>query len=78
MIYVVANYFVPMRDKGIMILEDVRFPKLTMEVINNLIVDSDIGFPGNKAKASFNIRHYDNRRKGAESSFLIAMIKEAK
>src|SRR3990167_2802187 len=78
MIYVVANYFVPMRDKGVMILEDVRFPKLTMEVINNLIVDSDIGFPRNKTKANFNNRHYDIRRKGAESSFLIAMIKEAK
>jgi trans-aconitate methyltransferase len=78
MVYVVANYFVPMRDKGVLILEDVRFPKLTLEVINNLIVDSDIGFPGNKTKANFNIRYYDCRRKGAESSFLIAMIKEAK
>ena len=78
MIYVVANYFVPMRDKGVMILEYVRFPKLTLEVINNLIIDSEIGFPGNKAKANFNIRHYDNRRKGSEDSFLIAMIKEVK
>ena len=76
MIYVVANYFMTMKDKGVMILEDVRFPQLTLHVINNLIVDSDIGFPGNTTKSNFTVRYYDNRKGGAESSFLIAMIKE--
>lgn len=76
MIYVVAQFLVPMRDGGVMILEDVRFPQLTLEVINNLILDSDIGFPGNKTKANCHIKCYDNRRKGAESSFIIAIIKE--
>jgi len=76
MIYVVANFLITMRDKGVMILEDVRFPELTLAVINNLILDSDIGFPGNKTKANCHIRWYDNRRKGAESSYLIAIVKE--
>lgn len=76
MVYVVATYFMTMREKGVMILEDVRFPELTLEVINNLIVDSDIGFPGNTTKSNFTVRYYDNRREGAEESFLIAMIKE--
>lgn len=76
MVYVVANHFMTMKDKGVMILEDVRFPELTMHVINNLILDSDIAFPGNPTRANFNIRYYDNRKKGAESSFLIVLIKE--
>lgn len=77
MVYVVATQFIPMKDKGVMILEDIRFPQLTLEVVHNLIVDSDIAFPGNKTRANFHIRQYDNRRKGAESSFMIALIKES-
>lgn len=77
MVHVVATQFIPMKDNGVMILEDVRFPHLTMAVVQNLIMDSDIAFPGNKSRANFLVRHYDNRRKGAESSFLIALIKEA-
>jgi len=76
MVYVVVNYFMKMRDKGVMVLEDVRFPELTLEVINNLILDSNIGFPGNTTRANCHIRYFDNRRKGAESSFIIALIKE--
>lgn len=76
MIYVVATQFMLMKDKGVMILEDIRFPDLTLDVLNNIIMDSDIAFPGNTTRANFHIRYYDNRRKGAESSFLIALIKE--
>lgn len=77
MVYVVATQFMLMKDKGVMILEDVRFPKLTLEVVNNLIMDSDIAFPGNPTRANYHVRYYDNRKKGAESSFLIALIKES-
>src|SRR3990167_7390105 len=75
-VYVIANYFVKMRDKGVMILEDVRFPELTLKVIDNLIYDSYIAYPNNETRANFHVKYYDNRRKGAESSLLIAMIKE--
>lgn len=77
MVYVVATQFVPMRDGGVMILEDVRFPELTQNVVYNLIIDSNIPFPDNQVRSNFKIRSYDNRREGAESSFLIALIKES-
>lgn len=76
MAYVIATQFVPMKDKGVMILEDVRFPDLTLNVVNNLILDSAIAFPGTNVAANFHIRYFDNRKVGAESSFLIALIKE--
>lgn len=75
-VHVVATQFVSMNNGGILIIEDVRFPELTLHVIDNLILDSDVAFPGNNVRANFNIRCYDNRIKGAESSFLIAMVKE--
>ncbi len=76
MVYVIANHFMTMRDGGIMILEDVRFPELTFNVMNNLILDSDVAFPNNTTRSNFHVRYFDNRRKGSESSFLIAMIKK--
>lgn len=76
MVYVVATQFVPLKDNGVMIFEDIRFPELTLAVFHNLIVDSNIAFPDNEARSHFSIRTYDNRRKGAESSFLIVLIKE--
>jgi len=77
-VYVVANYLVPLKDRGVMILEDVRFPELTLEIIDNLIIDIGTGFPNNKTKANIHIITYDKRKRGLEDSFLIAMIKEAK
>ncbi len=77
MAYVVATQFVPLKDKGVIILEDIRFPKLTLHVVHNLIMDSNIAFPDNQARSNFHIRSYDKRREGAESSFLIALIKES-
>src|SRR3990167_8403218 len=52
MVYVVATQFMLMKDKGVMILEDVRFPELTLNVVHNLIIDSDIAFPGNTTRAN--------------------------
>lgn len=77
MVYVVATQFMLMKDKGVLILEDVRFPELTLRVVHNLLIDSDIAFPGNTTRSNFHIKHFDNRRVGAESSFIIALIKES-
>ena len=76
MVYVVATYFATMKDGGVMILEDVRYPQLTLEVVNNLIMDSAIVYHNNTARYNYSIRYFDNRRKGAESSFLVAMIRK--
>ena len=76
MMYVVATYFPTMKDGGVMILEDVRYPKLTMEVMDNLVMDSPIIYPNSNVTANYHIRYYDERRVGAESSFMIAMIRE--
>jgi len=77
-VYVVANYLMPLRNSGLMILEDVRFPELTLKIIDNLIIDIGTSFPNNKTKANIHTITYDKRRKGSEDSFLIAMIKEMK
>lgn len=76
MVYVIATQFVPLKRNGVIILEDIRFPQLTLNVIHNLITDSNIAFPDNEERSHFKVRQYNNTRPGAESSFLIAIIKE--
>ena len=73
--YVVANFLIPMNKGGVMIIEDVRFPELIMNVVNNLIIDCAIPFPDH-TEENYGISYYDNRKQGVQSSFLIVITKE--
>lgn len=78
MVYVISRYMVKLNNNGILIIEDIRNPELMFAVIKNLLAEIRLGHPGYSESAWFDVRAYDNRKEGAESSFMIAMIKGLK
>lgn len=76
MAFVISKYCQQLKPNGILVIEDIRHPDLMFKVIENLMAEIVMGFPDYVARDSFEVKSFDNRAKGAESSFLIAMIKK--
>lgn len=76
-VWVIAHYFPLIKVNGMIVIEDVRNPQLLGNVINELLSESRLGYPDYEEKICFHIRAFDQRRKGAESSYIIALIKES-
>lgn len=74
-VWVISHYCQKLKNKGTLIVEDVRNPVLLLNVIKGLLTEIKLGFPDAKT-ASFFVQSFDKRRAGAESSFIVALIKE--
>ncbi len=74
--YVITHYCVKLRVGGVLVIEDVRFPKLILDVIQNLMSEISLIFPKLRHNHKFNVRCYDTSAVGAEGSYIIAMSKE--
>lgn len=73
-VYVISQYIVKLNKGGVLVIEDVRNPKLLKQVIVNLLDEFGLGFPG-YPKTSFIIKEWDNRTQETPQSFLLAMFK---
>lgn len=76
--WVVTHYCVKIKQGGVMVIEDVRFPGLVTRVIENLLTDIPLIFPEDKHGDSFEGKFYDTSAPGAEGSFIIALFKDKK
>ncbi len=72
-VYVISQYLHKLNDKGIIVIEDVRFPNLMFGVIKNLFDDLRVVHPDYSPEITWDVRHYDERRVGAETSYIITL-----
>lgn len=73
--YVIPNYLIKLKKGGVLVIEDVRHPSLLIRVIENLICDISVGFPGVIQQDLIDVRYFDTSAPGAEGSFIIALFK---
>src|ERR1051325_1200775 len=72
-VYVISQYMHKLNEKGIIVIEDVRFPNLMWAVIKNLFDDLRITIPDYDPRILWDVRNYDERRIGAETSYIITL-----
>lgn len=75
-VYVVSQYCLRLKEKGALIIEDVRAPDLLMETINYLLMDIQVGFPKYKGGDVFQVTGYDMRSQSHDQSYILTMIKQ--
>lgn len=74
--YVVPNYCMKLKVGGVIVIEDVRAPRLILNVIENLLSDISLIFPEVRHDNLIDVKYYDTSGPGAEGSIIIAMFKE--
>ncbi len=75
-VYVISKYIVKLKEKGMIIIEDVRDPNLLYKVITNLLDDFHIAYPNYPQNIKLRGRHFDCSSPENPGSFIIAIIKE--
>lgn len=73
--YVVTHYCVKLRRGGVLIIEDVRFPSLTLRLIENLLQDISLIYPDLRHNDWIDVQCFDTSAEGHEGSFIIALFK---
>ena len=78
LVYVISQYVIKLNEEGVLIIEDVRNPQLLYSVIIDLMKEIRLGFPEYQSETTILVKSYDNRRIGAESSYIMALFKKPK
>lgn len=78
LVFVLSQYVIKLRVGGVMVIEDVRNPKLLFSVMANLFTDIKLIYPDFSDTSVLRVKDYDKRRRGAEESFMVAIFKDIK
>lgn len=74
-IYVISQYSAKLKDKGVIVIEDVRFPNLLWAVMQNILDDMRIVYPDYPNNIIFEVKGYDGRKIGNETSYMMVITK---
>lgn len=76
LVWVINQYFVKLNVGGVLVVEDIRDPKLLYAVVESLLREIKLGFPNIEHNSRAEVRTYDNRSIGLDCSFVMALFKE--